>query len=357
MHPTTPPAATAASRPAAIDNRPVFDPTVIGFSEAYYVIWTDPEAGRSMVVRYVLFNGPVEDYQIAEVWCWYRDRLRGDDIAIRQRYPLTSARISPSGFDLRIGAGSGITDERAWGVVEDNGRVVSWDFHMPASAATGVDRLRGAAGSVLFPRFYSTGCRRTLDARVRVDGAEIVARGVAATDGHYWNTHNLRTWSWANGVRFRGAPDAFLETIAFRLHSDDAPMAVSLTLGDGGWIWQNDMLESLYLNRELETQLERWKVSAGFGGRRVEAEVTGDPDDMILITHPLPDGSFLYTTITLEARIRVVIHDEGPGGGTRVLESEGGASFEVTKPVRNERVRREFRIVPAPSRLLGPVQD
>ena len=38
---------------------------MIGFSEAYYVIWTDPAAQRSMVVRYVLFNGPVEDYRIA----------------------------------------------------------------------------------------------------------------------------------------------------------------------------------------------------------------------------------------------------------------------------------------------------
>ena len=279
-------------------------------------------------------------------------------MAIRQRYPLRSATIAPTGFDLRIGAGSEITDERAWGVVEDGGRVVSWDFHMPSAKATGVDRLRGAAGSVLFPRFYSTGCQRVIDARVRVDGAEIVASGVTATDGHYWNTHNLRTWSWANGVRFAGAPDVFLEAIAFQLHSDDAPMAVSLALGDGGWVWQNDMLESLYLNRELETQLELWRVSGGFGARKVVAEVTGNPDDMILITHPLPDGSFLYTTITLEARIRVEITEEDASGAkaSRVLESDGGASFEVTKPVRNPRVRREFRIVPAPARLLGPVR-
>lgn len=351
MPPSTPP----QSLPAILDNRPVFDASVPGFSEAYYVIWTDPAATRSMVVRYVLFNGPTDGTKIAEVWCWYRDHVSGDDFAVRQRYPLSAVRIAPGHLRLEIGMASGLTENRAWGVVEEGGRVVSWDFDMPATGAHPVDRLKGAGNSVLFPRFYSTGCKRTLSARVWVDGREILADAVEATDGHYWNTHNLRTWSWANGVRFREDSSAFLEAIAFRLYADDAPMAVSVTFGSGGWTWQNDALESMYLNRELETDLERWRVSACFGQQSVEAEVTGNPDDMILITHPLPDGSFLYTTITLNAQIRLQVFEGNGAGGkpVRVLTSDGGASFEVTKPERNPRVKREFKIVSAPAHLIG----
>ncbi len=343
------------SLPTVLDNRPVFDATVPGFSEAYYVIWTDPAKKRSMVVRYVLFNGPTDGTKIAEVWCWYRDQVNGDDFAVRQRYPLAAVRIAPGQFRLEIGTSSGLTESRAWGAVEDQGRVISWDFDMPVAKAQAVDRLKGAGNSVLFPRFYSSGCKRTISARVVFDGREIQADAVEATDGHYWNTHQLRTWSWANGVRFREDPSAFLEAIAFRLYADDAPMAVSVAFGSAGWTWQNDALEAMYLNRELETELERWRVSACFGQQRVEAVVTGNPDDMILITHPLPNGAFLYTTITLNAQIQIQVV-EGCGADEKVvrtLTSDGGASFEVTKPVRNPRVTREFKIVSAPARLIG----
>lgn len=345
----------ACLAPVVLDNSPAFDPSVPGFSEAYYIIWADPATQRTMVVRYVLFNGPDASSQLSEVWCWYRDRVNGDDFAIRQRYPLRAVSIGEGALDLRIGTECGLTEERAWGVVEGLGRVLRWDYAMPSTNRQPVDRLRGASGSVLFPRFYSNGCRRILNLRLMLDGRELELRDVVGTDGHYWNTHHLRTWSWANAVRFRQSADLFLEAIAFRLHAEDAPMAVSVALGDSGWVWQNEMLEAMYFNREQESQLEYWRLSAEYGVRRIECEVTGDPDDMILITHPLPNGTFLYTTITLDATLRIEVIDTAESGQEirSVYDSEGGVSFEVTKPIRNPRVTREFHVIPAPSRLLG----
>ena len=101
----------------SISNHTIFDPTVPGFNEAYYVIWTDPAQQLSMVIRYVLFNGPDADSQVAQVWAWFRDRQNGVDTAYRQVYPLSQAKWDSTKCDLQIGSASGLTDDRAWGRV------------------------------------------------------------------------------------------------------------------------------------------------------------------------------------------------------------------------------------------------
>ena len=68
---------------------------------------------------------------------------------------------------------------------------------------------------------------------------------------------------------------------------------------------------------------------------------------MILLVHPLPDGSSLYTTISTTANMTISIYEEQNDGWNKVqtLTAEKTATFEVTKPIRNSSVIREFKII------------
>ena len=338
----------------AINNQTVFDPSVPCFNEAYYVIWVDPEQQLSMVMRYVLFNGPDAESKVAQVWAWFWDRVGGVDLSFRQVYPLDQATWSGERCDLRIGKASGITEQKAWGRIvagEDN---LEWDLELDMSQSVGVDRMLGANGSDLFPRFRSPGCKHCLSGTVTANGRTYELNRVNATDGHYWNVQNLQTWSWANCVNYAEDPDAVFEGIGYQLYRTDSPVAVSAAVGTKEGMYTSQLPESLFRNRELKSELECWEVEADYGDQLARATVTGDPNEMILIVHPLPDGSCLFTTISLTASSELEIFRKEESGLKldRKLTSERAVAFEVTKPVRNPRVSREFRIVAAPSELL-----
>ncbi len=336
-----------------ISNRSVFDPTVPGFNEAYYVIWTDPAQELSMVIRYVLFNGPTAETQVAQVWAWFRDRRNNVDCAFRQVYPLDQASWSGETCDLRIGAASGLSDEKAWGRILVDEIDLRWEFDLHSDEAIGVDRMLGTGDSSLFPRFQSPRCKHQLSGTVQYNDRSYTLERVNATDGHYWNVQNLQTWSWANCVSFQERPGTVLEAIGYQLYRQDSPVSVSASFGSRESLEQTSLPEGVFRNRELVSELEEWQIEANFDQSTVRATITGKPEDMILIVHPLPDGGALYTTITLTGDARVEIIEANGSSDPKVtcVTARDSVAFEVTKPVRNPRVSREFLIVPAPPSL------
>jgi hypothetical protein len=330
-----------------ISNLTAFDKNIIGFSEAYYVLWNDPKQKLSMVVRYVLFNGPTNETKIAEVWGWFRDKKSTVDVAIRQRYHLDAAQISKDKFNLEI-ATSGISQGKCWGEVFSDTDKLSWEFDMSDEGAIGINRLPGTDEYEILPKFYSPYCKHKLSGRVTVNGQEYLLENINASDGHYWNTHNLRSWNWGNCVNFKEDPDFLFEGVAAKFN-DWSSASSWMSFHWEGKTYQSNLADAFLKNREITSDLNSWSFSAEKDGVLFTGEMNANPDDMILIVHPLPNGQFLYTTISYNANLILKVHKMYDGNWeiVKTLTAEDSASFEVTKPVRNSEVKREFKIVPA----------
>ena len=216
----------ARIRGDVVDDRLRFDLGKANDAEAYYVTWTDAARGLSMVVRYVLFNGPIEEARIAEVWCWFRDRANpARDVALRQRYPVGRAEITNTEeVRLKIGP-SGYGADRLWGEVGTAAEGVRWDLTVDRRDTLGIERVCGLDAYEIFPHFQSNGVRHRLNGSVTVNGAEYAIRDQIASDGHYWGTKELRGWAWGHCAQFEGHPDCVFEGIA--ANSTTGPSRVS----------------------------------------------------------------------------------------------------------------------------------
>ncbi|WP_018969776.1 hypothetical protein [Rubritalea marina] len=332
-----------------MDNSLKFDATQTGFSESFYVLWNDPEQQLSMIVRYVLFNGPTEETKIAQVWAWFRDRSPEGkaDFAIKQSFPLAAAQFDQGEEGLNI-AHSGITPERCWGEVSNGENTLQWDFEMDASTCIAVDRLADVYDSPLFPKFYSPACKHALTGSVTLDQQQYSLEQVAASDGHYWNVHNMHSWSWCNAVQFQNNPDFLFEGIGFHLNDWGQP-SVWLTIEWNGQRYNSNLIDAMYHNRQLNSSLDSWEFRMERNEIKFEGTVTAKAEDMILITHPLPDGSSLYTHISYNADLVIHVFEKREGEWVKVdtAIATDTASFEVTKTERNPHVTREFTEIAA----------
>jgi FkbH-like protein/thioester reductase-like protein len=347
------PAEIAAPRPAAprpdglLDERLRFDLGKVNDSETYYVFWTDAPRGLSMVVRYVLFNGPIEEARIAEVWCWFRERNRpANEVAVRMRYPVGHAEIvNTEAVRLRIGP-SGYGADRLWGEVGPQSQRLRWDFIVDRRDALALERVRGLDEYEMFPHYQSNGVRHRLNGQVSVNGTVYEIADQIASDGHYWGTKNLRAWSWGHCSQFEGAASCLFEGIAARFNDWTQPSAW-LAFVYNGVLYRSDLVDSFYHNRELESDLTSWRFTAERGDIRFTGTLSAHVEDQILIVHPLPDAEYLYTHITYTGDMDLDVErkQDGAWWKTDRLIARGTVAFEVTRKFRNPAVTREFRIL------------
>jgi thioester reductase-like protein len=341
------PAPAAPRSDGVLDERVRFDLGKVNESETYYVFWTDAPRGLSMVIRYVLFNGPIEEARIAEVWCWFRDRNRPEnDVAVRMRYPVGHAEIvNTNAVRLRIGP-SGYGADRLWGEVGPATQRLHWDFTIDRRDAIPLERVRGLDAYEMFPHYQSNGVRHRLNGEVTINGTNYRIADQIASDGHYWGTKHLRAWSWGHCAQFEGAPDCLFEGIAARFNDWTQPSAW-LTFAYNGEIYRSDLVDSFYHNREMQSDLTSWRVTAERGAMRFTGTLSARVDDQILIVHPLPDSEYLYTHITYSGDMELEVERRQDGAWWTVdrLYARGTVAFEVTRNYRNPAVTREFRIL------------
>jgi FkbH-like protein/thioester reductase-like protein len=340
---------TTGHRGDLVDDRVRFDGEKVDASESYYVLWNDPAKRQSMVVRYVLHNGPIEEAKVAEVWCWFRDQENPkNDVAIRQRYPLGRAEIlNQDDCYLRI-ANSGYGPDRAWGEVKGPEGTVKWDLALDKSQGVGVERVTGMDQYDLFAHFQSNGVKMKVSGSVVVNGDSYTLGDQLASDGHYWDTKHLKAWSWAHCANFEGDPDFLFEGIAPRFNDWTQP-CVWVTFVYKGEVIRSNLVDAFYYNRETDSDLTSWSFTAERGDLRFVCKLQARPEDQVLIVHALPDDEFLYTHITYCGDMTVDI-ERKEGGRWWKFDSRVArrtASFEVTRKVRNPDVLREFRIVRA----------
>lgn len=331
----------------SLDNSLRFSTDKVDFSEAYYVLWNNPQAKISMVVRYVLHNGVIEEARMAEVWCGFLDRAHPDrQITLRQRYPIGRAQVH-NRPDLRLELGpSGFSDDRIWGVVKAEEGEVRWELHLDRSKSVAVNRIPEADRYALLPHFQSNGVRHHLHGEVVVNGHRYPVQGQLASDGHYWNTRHLRGWAWAHCANFEGDPDFIVEGIGTRFNDYDQTSTWITILWRGQRI-TSSLIDAIYYNREMDAGLNAWGFSVERGDLRFIGRVRAPAEDMNLLVHPLPDDEYLYTHISYSADMEVDIERKEGGRWWKVDSrvARGTAAFEVTRKTRNPEVKREFRVV------------
>lgn len=330
-----------------LDEHIRFSPTRVDDTEAHYVLWNDPARELAMVVRYVLFNGPIDEARIAEVWCWFQDRRHPDrNIALRQRYPLGRAEIlNTEAVRMQVGP-SGYGADRVWGEVRQGSTVVKWDWTIDHRDAVPLARVNGIDQYAFFPHFQSNGMLHHIDGVVEVDGDRYELARQPASDGHYWNLDELKAWSWGHCSQFEGDPDFLFEGIAARLNDWTQP-STWLTFRHDGRLHTSNFADSFYFNRELDAGLDSWQFVAERGELRFVGQMSARTDEQILIVHPLPDDEYLYTHITYTGDMVVEVQrkEDGQWWTFETKRAHRTASFEVTRKVRNPEVKREFQIV------------
>jgi len=337
----------AASSDGRLDERLRFDLTKLNESETYYVLWTDAARGLFMVMRYVLFNGPIEEARVAEVWCWFRDRMRPEnDVAVRMRYPVGHAELlNTEDVRLRIGP-SGYGATRLWGEVGPATQRLRWDFSIDRRDALSLERVHGLDAYAFFPHYQSNGVRHRLNGQVRVNGTCYEITDQIASDGHYWGVKNLCAWSWGHCAQFDGAPGCLFEGIAARFN-DWTQASVWLSFVYKGVLYRSDFVDSFFNNREHDCDLTHWHFSAERGDLRFVGRLSARVDDQILIVHPLPNSEYLYTHATYVGDMQLDVErlQDGQWWKFDSLRAQGNVAFEVTRKHRNPAVTREFKIL------------
>ena len=282
-----------------------------------------------------------------EVWCWFRDKDNPiNDIAIRQRDSIGRVEIlNTDSVRLRVGP-SGYGHNEVWGEVKNGDQRVQWHWTVDHHNAMAIERVAGMGQYDFFPRFQSNGARHWITGTVTVNGVTYKLDRQVASDGHYWNTQNLKAWSWGHCSSFAGDDDCLFDGIAARLN-DWAQPAAWFTFRYKGVTYTSSVVEAFYFNRELDADLTSWNIVAERGDIRFVATLHAKPDEQILIVHPLPDDEYLYqhTTYTGDMQIDIDTREGSRWWKVDSRIAKGSAGFEVARKTCNPQVKREFAIV------------
>lgn len=312
--------------------------------EAHYILWNDPSQGISMMFRYTLLKTPDPETSKAEVWACFWDRNKAEnDVGWIKKYPIGDFKLSNNNYRLEIGS-SGVDQTEAWGHVNKENTQIKWHFDLDTKGSIEVNRFPGVEQYQFFPNFYSSHCKHKLTGWVQVNQDRYEVHQVNASDGHYTNLQNLTSWTWGNCVNFKEDPDFLFEGIT-TYYNDWTSPSTWLFFYWKGKRYESNIIDAMFINRELESKLNHWSFRSEKDDVCFEGRMTADPETMISLAHPLPDGTNLYTTITLNATLVIDIYTKGSQGSwekVQTLTADKTATFEVTKPVKNKLVKREF---------------
>lgn len=329
-----------------INNRFVFDINKENDYEAHYILWNDYKQEIMMMFRYALLKRPNEGGSNIKVWaCFWDQKKPENNVGWIKEYPLSDLRLSNNNYRLEIG-NSGMDKTSAWGDISNGDKKLRWRFDLDVSNSIAVDRVPGVREYQFFVNFYSSYCRHKINGWVEVNNDHYEIKNINSSDGHYSNIQNLRSWNWGNCVNFKEDPDFLFEGIS-AYHNDWTTASSWLFFYWKGKRYESNIIDAMFYNRELSSELNRWSFSAEKNGVCFQGQMTADPQTMILLTHPLPDGSSLYTTITLNANLVIDIYEKDSHNEWQKVQTVTAekATFEVTKPVRNKCVTREFEIL------------
>jgi hypothetical protein len=311
--------------------------------EAHYILWNDPKQEISMMFRYTLLKTPDPKTSKAQVWaCFWDGKKTENNVGWIKEYSFNDFKLLNDNYRLEI-AQSGVDKTEAWGHISEGSSQIKWRFNIDASKSIEVDRFPGVEQYHFFPRFYSSYCKHKLTGWVEVNQDRYNVYQVNASDGHYTNLQNLTSWSWGNCVNFEEDPDFLFEGIT-TYYNDWTSPSTWLFFYWKGKLYQSNIIDAMFINKELNSTINCWSFRSEKEDVCFEGTMMADPETMISLTHPRPDGN-LYTTITLNATLVIDIYTRNICGDwekNQTLTSKKKATFEVTKPFNTPLVKRKF---------------
>jgi hypothetical protein len=318
-----------------------------GFSEAWYVVASEPRAGYGLWLRSAvdLMRDGTQQFSLWGSW-FERDR---PERSFALKNFTDAAAIGRSVEALEKG--------ECTGEVEGGGHALRWRLSFGAGPqgenflpgwARPLARLRGNGFSFPHPAGTLTGA-------VEVDGRMIELNRVPAGQAHQWQRVKLPGWAWARCSAFVEDPDASIDLL-------DAigPGGVRLpfiTFRFRGEVHRFSELPWIALTQSRPAA-PSWHFAAQDATLALDGVVHAQPSQMVAVHYPSSDGTRVFCNNTEIASMEVRVRTRAWSGASfrpeATLTSKSGACLEFCGRAPDPRVTNLLSVAAAQQKEAQP---
>jgi hypothetical protein len=315
-------------------NAPRWPDAGAGFNEAWFVVVSEPRAGRGLWVRYAVDLDAAGAPSFALWGSWFE---AGRTFALKNTLP--AAAIGRTG--IAFGPGE-LTRDSCSGEVEGGGHSLRWRL-MFGQGAPGEELVPGWLRSVAKLRGGGYALSRpatTVTGAVEVDGRMIELQHVSAAQAHLWGRTRYPSWAWARCNAFAEDPDASIDLLDV-----EGPGRVRVPLfvfrfrgevhrfGELPWI-------ALGSSRPLAPS---WHFAAQDARLSLDGVVQVSTDQMVQVQYAEPDGLLHHCVnsevASMDVKVRTRMFPGAPWRPETTLTSKAGASLEFCGRAPDLRVK------------------
>jgi hypothetical protein len=179
-----------------------------GRYESYYLRAVDPHAARGVWIRNTVLQRP-GGAPAGSLWCtlWDGD---GPPVAVKETPGLAVRDDWLTIGDARF------TPARITGAASAGGLAASWDLTV-AEAAPPLRHLPVYKAPLPRTKLESPAPAARFTGTVQAGGSTLELDGWPGMIGHNWGSQHAERWLWLHGIRFEGAPDAWLDVAVGRV--------------------------------------------------------------------------------------------------------------------------------------------
>lgn len=295
-----------------------------GHYESFYLKASDPQRPRAVWIRYTVLKHPAQPPR-GSLWftLW-----AGDGAPLTTKLTLDGAQLQAGGAELIQIGDSGLSTGRVRG--RANG--ASWDLsigdgapglaHLPYRWMYSAPLPRTKALS-LHPRALCSG-------EVAFEGQSLSLDAWPAMLGHNWGSEHAERWVWLHGAGFPDAPGAWLDLIIGRVRA--GPILLP-------WI-ANGALEldgrrhrlggpAALVSTRVDAGPARCDFAFSGAGVRVRGSAVNPTGMPVGWRYSDPDGPGHFVTNCSVASLALEVTGAGSGPGTRRLQLDAGAAYEL----------------------------
>jgi hypothetical protein len=315
-----------------------------GHYEVWYVTFTEPETGVGFWIRYTMVAPLPETGEEAtcSLWLMAMDPADPDrNVGKKVSFPVSEMSATAAPFELRIGAAT-LTDRGMSGSLEQDGVACEWDLswesRLPAYGHVHpLLRRAKIAKTVLFlphPELHVRGSVTIGERRIDVSGA-------VGGQAHLWGSKHAARWAWAHCNDFTGADGTsrtgvFIDGVSVyvpRFGRELGPNTPVVARVGGADLMS---VGPLAVTRNTsDFGLDHWTFEARGGRRKLTAEVSARPEDLVGVTYHDPDGELAYCYNTEVADMRLDLWERdgrrAPWRKVDELRSARHAHFEYAQ--------------------------
>jgi hypothetical protein len=325
-----------------------------GHYEVWYATLSHLASRTGFWIRYALV-APLPGHGEPHAQLWFA-RFDSDDaertFGIHRRFSIAELESREDPFSLRIGISElrdGLLSGTLSGREEDDGAPhhVEWSLTFEPTQ-TALLHLPTVAYRSKFPDTHvlTPHLRAQVRGHIVADGERYHFEGDPLGQGHVWGRKHAYSWAWSHTTAFSEDPHATLETLSVRIRKGPLVLpkitTLSLIVGDGENIEFREPGELLGCRSEYGTG--RYFLSATGFKSRIEAEITGRPDEVLLAEYVDPDGDPAYCHHTEGASARLTLWRRSPFSSRfrfdRVLHADRTAHYEWGARAGDPQVRK-----------------